>query len=147
MWGGGPSPALRNPLYFVPRVPGRPFSSHVEAQVSHALDRPISVRDAERFALEILPAVSRTFALSIRVLPGDLGRAVLSAYLLCRIADTVEDEPTLPAVKKFVVLYPNGIRIQTLDEYREYCYYVAGTVGYMLTDLWHEHSPSIGAAR
>ena len=170
---------------------------------------------ADRFAREILPAVSRTFALSIRVLPGDLGRAVLAAYLLCRIADTLEDEPVLPAefkaglldelarcfddpvaadafpsrvealagdaahvrltkntdlafvlyrslppgtqahvrrwvgemiagMRKFVLLYPNGIRIQSLDEYKEYCYYVAGTVGYLLTDLWHEHTPSIG---
>ncbi len=171
---------------------------------------------AERFCREILPEVSRTFALSIRVLPGDLGRAVLAAYLLCRIADTVEDEPRLPApekaallddllaafasreaaavfvaraasvtgdpahvrltrraelvfelhaalpepsrrhverwvremvvgMRKFVLLYPRGIRIQTVEEYREYCYYVAGTVGYMLTDLWREHAPSIGA--
>jgi farnesyl-diphosphate farnesyltransferase len=168
-----------------------------------------------RFAREILPAVSRTFALSIRVLPGELGLAVLAAYLLCRIADTLEDEPTLPAtekaalldemqrcfddadsadalparvtelagepahvrltrhadlvfvlyrslsprtrehvkrwvgemiggMRKFVLLYPHGIRIQSLEEYREYCYYVAGTVGYLLTDLWHEHAPSIG---
>ena len=171
---------------------------------------------AERFCLDILPEVSRTFALSIRVLPGDLGRAVLAAYLLCRIADTVEDEPRLAAeekaalldlmldafaspaaraefvaraaslagepahvrlagradqvlllhdavpaasrarvehwvremvvgMRKFVLLYPRGIRIQTIEEYREYCYYVAGTVGYMLTDLWREHAPSIGA--
>jgi farnesyl-diphosphate farnesyltransferase len=38
--------------------------------------------EAERFGREILPSVSRTFALSIRVLPGELGRAVLAAYLL-----------------------------------------------------------------
>ena len=50
-------------------------------------------------------------------------------------------------MKKFVVLYPHGIRIQSLDEYKEYCYYVAGTVGYLVTDLWHEHTPSIGARR
>ena len=170
---------------------------------------------ADRFAHEILPSVSRTFALSIRVLPGDLGRAVLVAYLLCRIADTLEDEPSLPAtakaelldafalcldspaaadafpgrvseisgeaahvrlsrntdlvfvlyrslpratrvhvrhwvgemivgMRKFVLLYPHGIRIQSIAEYKEYCYYVAGTVGYLLTDLWHEHVPSIG---
>jgi farnesyl-diphosphate farnesyltransferase len=170
---------------------------------------------AERFGRDVLPAVSRTFALSIRVLPGPLGRAVLAAYLLCRIADTLEDEPTLPAkekavlldelalcfedssaadafpslvenltgdaahvrlaqntdlvfvlyrslpvgtqihvrrwvsemilgMRKFVLLYPHGIRIQSLEEYKEYCYYVAGTVGYLLTDLWHEHAPSIG---
>ena len=47
-------------------------------------------------------------------------------------------------MEKFVRLYPDGIRIRTLDEYREYCYYVAGTVGNLLTDLWHEHSASIG---
>lgn len=43
-------------------------------------------------------------------------------------------------MKKFVAKYPTGIRIGTLDEYREYCYYVAGTVGHLLTDLWQEHS-------
>jgi farnesyl-diphosphate farnesyltransferase len=172
--------------------------------------------EALRFSHDILPAVSRTFALSIQVLPGSLGRAVNCAYLLCRIADTIEDEPVLPAsakavlfdrfldcfddrgradafpaltapmagdpahlsliqhadlvfevfrhlppatrahvrtwvtemalgMRKFVLLYPRGIRIQSLEEYREYCYYVAGTVGYLLTDLWHEHAPSIGA--
>lgn len=163
----------------------------------------------------VLPSVSRTFALSIRVLGGDLRRSVLVSYLICRIADTVEDEPVLVAeekarlfdrlaaclddpalaggfaaeaaalagdpahtrlamrsdtvftlyaalpvasrghvrrwvaemvggMRKFVLIYPHGIRIQTLEEYREYCYYVAGTVGYLLTDLWHEHAPSIG---
>jgi farnesyl-diphosphate farnesyltransferase len=174
--------------------------------------------DAQRFARDVLPAVSRTFALSIRLLPGTLGQAVLAAYLLCRIADTLEDEPAMPAdakaalldglqrcfddaaeanrfsarlatltgdaahvrlaqhaelvfvlyrtlpaatrahvrrwvtemiagMRKFVLLYPHGIRIQNLDEYREYCYYVAGTVGYLLTDLWREHTPSISEPR
>jgi farnesyl-diphosphate farnesyltransferase len=51
----------------------------------------------------------------------------------------------IDGMRKFVLAYPRGIRIQSLTEYREYCYYVAGTVGYLLTDLWHEHSPSIGA--
>src|SRR5690606_17152532 len=50
-------------------------------------------------------------------------------------------------MRKFVLLYPSGIRIQTVEEYREYCYYVAGTVGYMLTDLWHAHASSIDAKR
>jgi farnesyl-diphosphate farnesyltransferase len=183
-----------------------------------AVDDALARQDAAKFCQAILPAVSRTFALGIKVLPGDLGQAVLDAYLLCRIADTVEDAPGIePEVKaalfdrlleafdspvalatftagvqsltgdlahltltrntplvfahfaalpvgtqqvvrkwvaematgmrKFVLLYPNGIRIQTLDEYKEYCYYVAGTVGYMLTDLWHEHSSSIGEQR
>ncbi len=186
----------------------------LDPRISSALDR----RDAARFCEAILPAVSRTFALGIKVLPGALGQAVLDAYLLCRIADTVEDAPGVdPQVKaamfddflaafddrealarflhsvtvltgdlahitltrnsdlvlahfaalppdtravvqkwvtemsvgmrKFVLLYPDGIRIQTIEEYKEYCYYVAGTVGYMLTDLWHEHSSSIGSQR
>jgi farnesyl-diphosphate farnesyltransferase len=172
--------------------------------------------DATQFCRDILPAVSRTFALGIRLLPGDLGAAVRTAYLLCRIADTIEDEPDTPAerkaarlstlarcfddaallptlaldlrdlrgdaahrrlaansdlvfrtfgelppatravvrrwvlemiggMRKFVLAYPAGMRIQSVDEYHEYCYYVAGTVGHLLTDLWYEHAPSIGA--
>ena len=168
------------------------------------------------FCRAILPSVSRTFALSIRLLPGALNDAVLVSYLLCRIADTIEDDHsatverksallhtllaalddpraalTLAAagdelvagenahvelvrgarhviavydslaerprarvrhwvtemvrgMEKFVRLYPHGIRVRSLDEYKEYCYYVAGTVGNLLTDLWHEHSAAIG---
>jgi farnesyl-diphosphate farnesyltransferase len=174
----------------------------------------LSVHDAERFCKEILPGVSRTFAISIKLLPGELGRSVLCAYLLCRIADTIEDEGATPAdekarrfiamlsafdgpgpaelfrasvatitgdpahvelvrhagdvfmlwrdlpagsrthvqrwvgemvrgMRKIVLGHPRGIRLQTLAEYHEYCYYVAGTVGYMLTDLWREHAPAI----
>ena len=173
------------------------------------------VREAQRFGRGILPEVSRTFAISIKALPGVLGDAVCTAYLLCRIADTIEDDNTtapeqraawldaflaalddaaaadafplqvralqgdpahlrlvahtdlvlvafraLPprtrdrvahwvremgrGMAKFVRTYPRGIRIQTLPEYREYCYYVAGTVGCMLTELWHEHVPAVG---
>ena len=185
---------------------------------SSAIADAIARRDARRFSEAILPQVSRTFALGIRVLPGALGHAVLAAYLICRVADTVEDAPgmtpaekaplfdailgafdgpdaaaalpalaapvtgeaahvqlvrhadlvfahfhTLPprtrdhvrrwvtemvvGMRKFVSRYPDGIRIRTIDEFREYCYYVAGTVGYLLTDLWHEHAPSVGADR
>lgn len=178
----------------------------------------ITHRQPDKFCRAILPAVSRTFALGIKVLSGHLGQAVLDAYLLCRIADTIEDSLETDAelkaglfddfleafdsasalgrflqgvqslqgneahltltlntdlvlthfselpehtqtivrrwvtemvvgMRKFVLRYPHGIRIQTVDEYKEYCYYVAGTVGYMLTDLWHAHTPSITAAR
>ena len=41
---------------------------------------------------------------------------------------------------EFVTRYPLGIRIQSLEEYRRYCYYVAGTVGHLLTDIWKESS-------
>jgi farnesyl-diphosphate farnesyltransferase len=39
----------------------------------------------------MLPRVSRTFALCIRLLPPELEYPILVAYLLCRIADTIED--------------------------------------------------------
>ena len=48
----------------------------------------------------ILQCVSRTFALTIPQLPGALRDVVGNAYLLCRIADTIEDEPTLSAGQK-----------------------------------------------
>lgn len=43
----------------------------------------------------MLQGVSRTFALTIPQLPGPLARVVVNAYLLCRIVDTIEDEPWL----------------------------------------------------
>ncbi|MEE9354726.1 MAG: phytoene/squalene synthase family protein [Methylococcaceae bacterium] len=45
--------------------------------------------------MELLIGVSRTFALTIPQLPEKVKAAVVTAYLLCRIADTIEDEPTL----------------------------------------------------
>src|SRR5215467_16315047 len=55
---------------------------------------PHSISD-EAYQDYILPGVSRTFALTIPELPGALRSAVTNAYLLCRIADTIEDEPAL----------------------------------------------------
>ncbi|MGH8325150.1 MAG: phytoene/squalene synthase family protein, partial [Steroidobacteraceae bacterium] len=52
----------------------------------------------------ILPHVSRTFALTIPQLPAGLRGAVTSAYLLCRIADTIEDEPALSPADTHVYL-------------------------------------------
>ena len=48
----------------------------------------------------ILQGVSRTFALTIPQLPSGLRKPVSNAYLLCRIADTIEDEPALSADQK-----------------------------------------------
>ena len=45
---------------------------------------------------EILQGVSRTFALTIPQLPDSLEQVVGNAYLLCRIADTIEDDKHLP---------------------------------------------------
>ncbi len=182
-----------------------------------AADTPERIQEAERFSREVLPAVSRTFALSVQLLRGELGRAVLCAYLLCRIADTIEDDghaapedkarllaefvaclddaaaaDAFPAraagirgdaahvrllqhtdlvcalfrsltpgsrdrvahwvremgrgMAAFTLRHPLGLRIQTVEEYREYCYYVAGTVGCLLTELWREHG-QVPAAR
>ena len=48
----------------------------------------------------ILQGVSRTFALTIPELPSPLSRVVANAYLLCRIADTIEDDKHLPFSEK-----------------------------------------------
>ena len=50
-----------------------------------------------RYCRDVLPRVSRTFALNIRVLPGALRDAVENAYLLCRTADALEDSWPGPA--------------------------------------------------
>lgn len=47
-------------------------------------------------------------------------------------------EPVLELVegmKKFCNSYEGGVRIQTVDELKEYCYYVAGTVGHLLANI------------
>ena len=43
----------------------------------------------------VLPGVSRTFALTIPVLPPRLAEVMTNAYLLCRLADTIEDDAGL----------------------------------------------------
>ncbi|MGA2839267.1 MAG: phytoene/squalene synthase family protein [Steroidobacteraceae bacterium] len=169
---------------------------------------------------QILPDVSRTFALTIPQLPAALRISVTNAYLLCRIADTIEDEPalsppethaymqrfmavlagrgdpqtlgveleqrlserTLPterdlvsnmqrvinvtaalsepqrvAIHRCVELMCYGMpRFQAtaslrglprLTDLDDYCYYVAGVVGDMLTDLFCEYSPAIARRR
>jgi farnesyl-diphosphate farnesyltransferase len=179
-----------------------------------------SVSSDEVYQDQILPHVSRTFALTIPQLPAALSVPVTSAYLLCRIADTIEDEPalsapetlaflqrfssvvagdgdpgalardlelrlsdrTLPterdlvsnmdrvlrvtanlgpaqraAIERCVELMCYGMprfqfnasikglpRASDLDDY---CYYVAGVVGEMLTDLFCDYSADIARRR
>ena len=52
------------------------------------------------YQAEVLQGVSRTFALTIPELPDSLRAVVGNAYLLCRITDTIEDEPALSANQK-----------------------------------------------
>jgi len=166
----------------------------------------------------MLPKVSRTFAPTIRMLPKGLNSIVTVAYLLCRVADTVEDSedlsidvkkellnnyisifkdknsrsleqfmtginalpPTTPDeqlvynlprilnvfntfspifkkhIGQWVVEMSVGMKkyaqaamrkkfsfLGTMNELDEYMYYVAGTVGYLLTELFSFYSNKI----
>lgn len=59
-----------------------------------------TLREALTISDRLLPGVSRTFALTIPELPGKLRTVVTNAYLLCRLADTIEDDPQLDAATK-----------------------------------------------
>ena len=54
------------------------------------------------YQARILQAVSRTYALTIPVLPDRLRPVVGNAYLLCRLTDTIEDEPGFSRAQKQV---------------------------------------------
>ncbi|MGH8119608.1 MAG: phytoene/squalene synthase family protein, partial [Gammaproteobacteria bacterium] len=168
----------------------------------------------------VLQDVSRTFALTIPQLPERLRTVISNAYLLCRIADTIEDDnaltpaqarrfanmfvevvagripaeqfadelfpllsnSTIPAEHDLIKHTPAVIRIthgfnpvqrralercirimargmadyqaiESLDGLKDlaalddYCYYVAGVVGEMLTELFCDYSPEINRAR
>ena len=57
------------------------------------------------YCLKTLPKVSRTFALNISVLRGNLHRSILTAYLFCRTVDTVEDAAKLdPKIKNRLLI-------------------------------------------
>jgi farnesyl-diphosphate farnesyltransferase len=58
----------------------------------------------EGYQDRVLPHVSRTFALTIPQLPPALRTPVTNAYLLCRIADTIEDETAPSAAATLVLL-------------------------------------------
>lgn len=149
-----------------------------------------------RICWSILPQVSRSFAFVIRLLPRGLDDAVMVSYLLCRIADTIEDsrrpaadrrrmlagfaasleagrpeipEGGYPATYRDLMTHVDEVltchrsfapevrtaiaarveemcfgmsqwcdrEIVTLEDQNTYCYYVAGLVGRLLTDLFH----------
>lgn len=72
------------------------------------------------FCLQMLPKVSRTFAPTIRMLPKNLYMPVTVAYLLCRIADTVEDDASLSKLEKqeYLLVFAN-IFIQNEPDLRK----------------------------
>ncbi|MEO8628361.1 MAG: phytoene/squalene synthase family protein [Betaproteobacteria bacterium] len=187
---------------------------------AESVHRPAFELEADdAFQARMLAGVSRTFALTIPQLPQPLARVVSNAYLLCRIVDTIEDEPDVcPSLKsalcaqfvaavagsrsaqrfstqmlpllsehtgpvgrelieqadrvvaithrfsstqrralldcvvtmgagmvKFQESPPHGlVDMRALDNY---CYYVAGVVGEMLTELFCEHSAALRPKR
>ncbi len=60
--------------------------------------------DDWNYCVTTLPKVSRTFALNISVLKGDLHKSILVAYLFCRTIDTVEDACKLESSEKIKLL-------------------------------------------
>ena len=183
--------------------------------------RPVvdSLTDLE-YQNQILPGVSRTFALTIPVLPDRLAQVVANAYLLCRLADTIEDDigldndqksefhqrfvgivrgkedaesfsaDLLPLLssraledeRELVASTATVIRVTSsfsaqerealtrcveimcrgmpefqrrkslaglkdTDELADYCYFVAGVVGEMLTELFCIHCPELQPRR
>src|SRR4029079_4775149 len=61
-----------------------------------------STSDDLAYQAHILPGVSRTLALTIPVLPERLAQVMTNAYLLCRLADTIEDDVGLDATQKSI---------------------------------------------
>ncbi|BCX81542.1 farnesyl-diphosphate farnesyltransferase [Methylomarinovum caldicuralii] len=57
--------------------------------------RDLNALDDAAFQAHLLEGVSRTFALTIPQLPEPVHQVVANGYLLCRIVDTIEDEPLL----------------------------------------------------
>ncbi len=71
---------------------------------AEACDRAPAREEELAFQADMLRRVSRTYALTIPRLPPGLREVVANAYLLCRIADTIEDEPGLPPARKEMLL-------------------------------------------
>ncbi len=63
-----------------------------------------SLSDSDKvFQQRLLDGVARTFALTIPQLPPALADVVANAYLLCRIADTIEDETAIKPSRKWLL--------------------------------------------
>lgn len=60
----------------------------------------LSNKSSEAYLIELFPQVSRTFALTVPQLPPPLRRVVMNAYLLARVADTIEDDIALTLEQK-----------------------------------------------
>jgi farnesyl-diphosphate farnesyltransferase len=63
-------------------------------------DAEVRDPDAWAFCWRHLVEVSRTFSQPIAMLEGELRVATTCGYLLCRVADTIEDHPALPYARR-----------------------------------------------
>ncbi len=72
----------------------RALINRPDSQLNPSMDTDL------HFQNDSLQEVSRTFALTIPQLPEPLQQVVGNAYLLCRIADTIEDDPGLDQEQK-----------------------------------------------
>lgn len=80
-----------------------PSDAVIAKQTSRLRDNKRTPRpfdSADELQNHLLLGVSRTFALTIPQLPAELCRVVSNGYLLCRIVDTIEDDPALDAAQK-----------------------------------------------
>lgn len=81
-------------------MPDTALNSDLRYQEDSALKSDFSKLSDRELQVYLLQGVSRTFALTIPLLPSDLLNIIANAYLLCRIVDTIEDEPALIGEEK-----------------------------------------------
>ncbi len=89
------------------------------------------------FIKDFIPKVSRTFALTIRFLPRGLRDSVYTSYLLCRVADTLEDSPHLGSEEKYA-------RLSSLKELLERAYRGEGISETATASLYDSIDPGFG---
>ncbi|GAB4183194.1 MAG: phytoene/squalene synthase family protein [Wenzhouxiangellaceae bacterium] len=112
---------MRHNILRTATVTDEDVAPHAEARTPlETVEHQYTLDQALSFQRHILPEVSRTFALTIPQLPGDLREVVANAYLLCRIADTIEDEVALSAAEKahfhqcFIDVIAGQLKAETL---------------------------------
>ncbi|MDP8215287.1 MAG: phytoene/squalene synthase family protein [Candidatus Euphemobacter frigidus] len=78
-------------------------------------------RDSLIYCHQVLPEVSRTFALGIDLLRAPLRDSICVAYLICRILDTIEDTTDLPASDRAILLEQAGRELLDVKQWDGYC--------------------------
>ncbi|MEF8908056.1 MAG: squalene/phytoene synthase family protein [Haloarculaceae archaeon] len=63
-----------------------------------------AMEETVEWCYDAIGAVSRTFALTVEQLEEPMAREVCVGYLVCRVADTVEDDPRIPPAEKAALL-------------------------------------------